>query len=285
MKQSQITFRIKSLLAIVGVFLLYSIFLSPLYYFYPDQSLYIAAGTVGLVVLNVFHTSISLALQNRKIDFANDRELSQFLKEEVEVVADKMDMKTPSVNVKPDYTMNASAMGLTHTTSQVQITSELIANSSREELRSTLAHELAHIKNRDILIMYILYSPYRLVLAVDNWIIDIHNRESSDVIGVLTGVIHYILYFFSMIILALIRLVSRQREYLADLTGAEVTNPETEIRKLRKIEKFNSQIQSLDRTDSREIMQQFSVDKDKMFSTHPPTSKRVENIKETFFDD
>lgn len=273
------------MVAIVGVFALYTLFLSPLYYFYPQYSLEIVGGTVALIGLNVVHTSASLMLQNRRTEFLENEQVNQYLDEEMELVADEMNIRTPKVKITPDRIMNASAMGLTQFTSQIHVTSELINNSTTEELRSTLAHEAAHIKNRDIFIMYILYSPYKIIHGAHRWIVGTYNTE-RDAARIILVPFFAFTYVLSYITLALIRLVSRQREFLADMKGAELTSPETEVRKLRKIEKYNSQVQMrLQNEELQELIQQFPINvSDQIFSTHPATESRVENIHNEFFN-
>lgn len=285
MLDSRLTFRLKSVLAIIGVFALYTLFLSPLYYFFPQYTLHIGGGTVALVGLNVIHTSLSLTIQNWRTDFIEDEQINRYLDEEMEIVADDLSIKTPKVRIDPDRIMNASAMGLTQFTSEVHVTSELINNSTTEELRSTLAHEAAHIKNRDIFIMYVLYSPYKLIQGTHRWIIGMYNNERTNGRMILLPAIA-VTYSLSYITLALIRLVSRQREFLADMKGAELTSPETEVRKLRKIEKYNSQVQrQMKNEELKELIQQFPLSvSDRIFSTHPNTKSRVENIHNEFFN-
>lgn len=285
MLDSKIGFRLKSILAIIGVFGLYTLFLSPLYYFFPEYALYIVGGTVVMIGLNVAHTSLSLTIRNWRTDFIEDKQINRYLDEEMEIVADNIGIRTPKVRIDPDRIMNASAMGLTQFTSEVHVTSELINNSTTEELRSTLAHEAAHIKNRDIFIMYILYSPYKVIQGTHRWIIGMYNNERSDGRVILLPAIA-VTYVLSYITLALIRLVSRQREFLADMKGAELTSPETEVRKLRKIEKYNSQVQrQLQNEELKELIQQFPLSmSDQIFATHPNTESRVENIHNEFFN-
>lgn len=273
-------------MAIIGVFGLYTVFLSPLYYFFPEYSLYIVGGTAALIIVNVGHTSLSLTIRNWRTDFIDDEQINRYLNEEMEIVADEMGIRAPKVRITPDRIMNASAMGLTQFTSEVHVTSELINNSTTEELRSTLAHEAAHIKNRDIFIMYILYSPYKLIQGTHRWIIGMYNNEHSNGRVILLPAI-WATYALSYVTLALIRLVSRQREFLADMKGAELTSPETEVRKLRKINKYNSQVQrQLQQEELKELIQQFPLSvSDQIFSTHPDTESRVENIHNRFFNE
>lgn len=247
--------------------------------------MYMVAGTVGLIGLNVIHTSLSLMLQNRRTDFIEDEQINRYLNEEMEIVANEMGIRAPRVKIAPDRIMNASAMGITQFTSQVHVTSELINNSTTEELRSTLAHEAAHIKNKDIFIMYILYSPYKVIHGVHRWLVGTYNVEQSGGRVVLLPFIA-VTYALSYVTLALIQLVSRQREFLADMKGAELTSPETEVRKLRKIDKYNSQVQrQLQSEELKELIQQFPINvSDRIFSTHPATESRVENIHNEFFN-
>jgi heat shock protein HtpX len=136
-------------------------------------------------------------------------------------------------------TPNAFAIGRDPQNAAVAVTRGIIRICNREELRGVLAHELSHIKNRDILVSSIAATMAGAVMVISSllrWDMLFGLGSHRD------GDNHGLLSFLSFVVLApisatLIRLaISRTREYLADERGALIANdPEDRIRRLEKM--------------------------------------------------
>ena len=199
-------------------------------------------------------------------------------------MASGMDM--PKVNVIEDQSLNAFASGINKKTYTVTLTRGIINTLDDLELEGVIAHELTHIRNRDVrlLIVSIIFVGIFTAIAQIATRIAFHsssNRSSSKNSGAGTAVMLLIVaalgiigYIFSL----LIRLsISRKREYMADAGAAQMTkNPHALADALRKISR-NPVIQSIKRED---IAQLYIEHKAKgafsgLFATHPPIEHRI----------
>jgi len=205
-------------------------------------------------------------------------------------IASGMDM--PKVNVIEDFSLNAFASGINKRTYTVTLTRGIINTLDDLELEGVIAHELTHIRNRDVrlLIVSIIFVGIFTMLAQMATRIAFHSsmgqrRNSKDngigtlVILLLVAALGVIGYIFSL----LIRLsISRKREFMADAGAAQMTkNPNALAGALRKIS-VNPEIKGIKRED---IAQLFIEHKAKgkfsgLFATHPPIEKRIAVLKQ-----
>lgn len=191
----------------------------------------------------------------------------------------------PQVFMIQDPAPNAFATGRNPGHASLALTSGLIQKLEKVELEGVIAHELSHIKNQDILLATVVVTLLGIIVLLSDWIIRArwysHNRGAGGRVMILVGLILAIL---SPILARLIYFaISRQREYLADASGAMLTRyPEGLARALLKISTDPHRLRSA----SRATAGLFIVNPFKragavvatLFSTHPPIEKRIEAL-------
>ena len=137
----------------------------------------------------------------------------------------RADLPMPSIYVIPQDQPNAFATGRSPKRSAVAVTSGIMKLLSEDELRGVIAHELAHIRHRDILVQ----SVAATVGGAITWIAYMMLWFGGDDESPLSLVASLAMVLLAPIAASLIQLaISRQREYAADATGAEISgNPES----------------------------------------------------------
>lgn len=147
----------------------------------------------------------------------------------------------PKVFVIFDPAPNALATGRNESTASICVTTGLLALLNREETQGVVAHEMAHIRDHDILLMTLVSVLLGGVLLLSDWaqrsVYVSRSRREAGGKNVVLIVFAFVLILFSPLISRLLAMaVSRQREYLADATAAEYTrNPLGLARALEKI--------------------------------------------------
>ena len=209
----------------------------------------------------------------------------------VENVALAAGLPTPKVYIIDDESMNAFATGRGPRDASVALTRGIIKRLDRLELEGVIAHEMAHIGNRDIrLDMLMITGVGVTVFAADiilrmavNGVGD-NDRDGKSVAGVLF-MVWLAFMVFNFIVTPMLRLaVSRNREYAADATGAHITrNPRALANALRKIT-TDSRVEALDKVKSMSAAcianpaapREFIGE---LFATHPATKKRIARLE------
>jgi heat shock protein HtpX len=198
-------------------------------------------------------------------------------------------MTMPKLYVIHDNSLNAFASGLNQRSFSISVSQGLLDKLNDEELEGVLAHELAHIRNRDVrvlIISIIFVGIFAFLAEVAFRSLRFSGRRSSNrdskgsgAIILIAIVITAIAYLISL----LLRFgISRKREYLADAGAADMTKrPEALASALRKL----SEDPYIEAVESRDIAQLFiqnpkpsahkSASWDNMFATHPPIEKRI----------
>jgi heat shock protein HtpX len=194
----------------------------------------------------------------------------------------------PRVYVSPDPSPNAFATGRSPGHASICVNQGLLQILDQEELYGVLAHEFAHVKNRDILIstvVAVLAGAITLLAQIGQWGLfwgggrDDDNQNPLALIGVLAFVI------LGPIAALLIQLaVSRSREYEADHTGAEVSHdPLALASALRKLERATQVVPS--QTAQPAFAHLYLVNPlsgrsfTNLFSTHPPLEERIRRLQ------
>jgi heat shock protein HtpX len=201
-------------------------------------------------------------------------------------------MTMPKIYVIEDDSLNAFASGINQKTFSVSLSRGIINKLEDDELEGVIAHELTHIKNRDVrvlIISIIFVGIFAFLAELAFRSLRFSGRGGKDskgsgVIILLAIVITSIAYLLSM----LLRFgISRSREYLADAGGAEMTKkPYALANALKKI----SSDPYIEAVESRDVAQLFfqnptpsahkSASWDNMFATHPPIEKRIELLEQ-----
>jgi len=196
----------------------------------------------------------------------------------------------PRVFIINDPAPNAFATGARPDKAIVCATTGLLAIMNDTELQGVFAHELGHVKNYDIRVSMVVFALVAVVAILTDVIIRFtwfgvgdRNRENSGQAGAVILVVGIVAAILAPIIATLIQLaISRQREYLADATGALTTRyPEGLISALEKIDKTGSALQKQNTATAHFFfanpLKGHSVTN--LFSTHPPIKDRIARLR------
>ncbi len=205
----------------------------------------------------------------------------------MQTLSERAGLPMPRVYVIPEQQPNAFATGRNPQNAAVAFTEGILRNLSREELMGVAAHELAHIKNRDILIGTItatLAGAISMIANIAQWSMIFGGGSQNDEEGG-PGILGSLLMIIVAPIAAMLIqfAVSRSREYLADETGARIVGKPLYLASaLRKLHRGTESIPS-HATPATAHM--FIVNPLRggglmsLFSTHPPMEKRIERLE------
>ncbi len=251
-------------------------------------------GRTGLVIalglaiiMNVssywFSASIVLRMYNARIVSPND---SPSLHQVVEELARNAQIPKPTICIIPDESPNAFATGRNPENGVVAVTEGIIKMLNKAELRGVLAHEIAHIAHRDILIQSVASILGAAITSIAQFMqfgMLFGSRDGENNGNALVGIL---LAFLAPIAASIIQMaLSRTREYHADAGGAYFSNdPLALASALDKISNYSSQIPLQNANPSTENMFIISPLTSKnfasLFSTHPPTEERIARLQE-----
>jgi heat shock protein HtpX len=202
-------------------------------------------------------------------------------------LADRYGMPMPRLYVSPSQQPNAFATGRSPKHAAVAVTQGILPVLTPKELEGVLAHELSHVRNRDILISSVAATLGAVItfLARLAWFIPLGGDRDRNPLGELA------LLILGPIAALLIQLaVSRSREYGADASGARLTaDPLALASALRKIEAYSRG--TLPATTNPSTAHLFisnpfrgGAGMARLFSTHPPTAERVARLEAMAYD-
>jgi|WetSurMetagenome_2_1015567.scaffolds.fasta_scaffold46638_2 heat shock protein HtpX len=232
--------------------------------------------------------SVQATLLNEETD--NASELSDVVKE----MSLAAGIPSPSVYTVPDSDPNAFTVGANPAESCIVVTTGLLAMLDREELQGVIAHEMSHIRNSDTRLMTTITVLFGAVLLLSEWM------KKSALTGGFAGsrmpgagwilrVVLFIGWLLTLILAPVIArivamAVSRQREYLADAGGAELTrNPKALASALTKIENTSEPTTSFQKGVAHLCVVDPTGKKinsregwwANLFATHPPMKNRI----------
>lgn len=204
----------------------------------------------------------------------------------VERLAENAGLPMPKVYVIENDQPNAFATGRNPDNAAVAATSGLLRRLNWEEVAGVMAHELAHVKNRDTLIMTITATLAGAISILANFALLFGGgRNNNNPLGIVGVILMMILAPIAAMIVQMA--VSRTAEYRADRIGAEISGqPLWLASALEKIERSAKQInnQVAERNPSTAhlfIINPLHANKmDSLFSTHPQTANRVARLRE-----
>jgi heat shock protein HtpX len=220
----------------------------------------------------------------------------------VEEMAIAAGVPRPAVYIIPDPDPNAFATGPGPEKASIAVTAGLLESLNREELQAVVSHEMSHVKNYDIRLMTVVAALVGSVLLLSDWgrrglwwgggRRRSSNSEGGS--GGLFALLFFVVWIVSLILAPLIAqlvamAVSREREYLADASGAELTrNPLSLASALEKIEAAAAPTESIKQgvahlciADPRgRAINDREGGLANLFSTHPPIAKRIALLKE-----
>jgi heat shock protein HtpX len=194
----------------------------------------------------------------------------------------------PKVYIIEDKSPNAFATGRNPEKSSIAVTSGLLEVLNREELEGVVAHELSHIKNRDIKVMTMTTVLFGLIMMVSDialrgLIFGGASQGGNDNKSPVLLILAIALVVLSPIIAAIIQMtISRKREYLADASGAQMTRyPQGLANALKKISGVNIPVRSASRGSAHLYIANPFRGKgiSGMFATHPPIEDRIKKLE------
>jgi heat shock protein HtpX len=202
----------------------------------------------------------------------------------IERLADRAQLPMPKVYIMEQDQPNAFATGRNPENSAVAATTGLLQRLSPDEIEGVMAHELAHVKNRDTLIMAVAATIAGAISMLANFSMFMPRDRNSQASGI---------SMFAMMILAplgamIVQMaVSRTREYAADRMGAEISGkPMALASALRRIEANARGIPNEAAEANPAMAHVFIINplhggfRDNLFSTHPATENRIAALQE-----
>lgn len=236
------------------------------------------------VVMNVisYFYSKKIVLRAYKAKIVTQEEAPK-LHRMIQDIAMKANMPMPEVAIIPSGTPNAFATGRNPSDAVVAVTHGLLRVLDESELEGVLAHEMAHIQNRDILVMSVAATlagaiSFAARFAFYGTLFGGRDNAASIAIVMLAAIT-------APIAAMLVQMgISRNREYKADATGAAfIGNPRALANALRKLEMANSRVPMDGGNPSSGHM--FIVNPFRggmmasLFSTHPPIESRIKKLE------
>ncbi|MFC1857577.1 zinc metalloprotease HtpX [Thermodesulfobacteriota bacterium] len=207
----------------------------------------------------------------------------------VQTLAQRASLPMPKICIIPQETPNAFATGRNPNHAVVAVTEGLLNIMDRDEIMGILAHELSHIKNRDILIGSIAATMAGAIMVLANmarWAAIFGGVRSSDDDRGGGGIIGLIaMSIIAPIATILIQMaISRSREYLADSTGAEIAGDNEGL--ASALEKLGVYSRKIPMAANPSTAHMFTVNPltghglMSLFSTHPPLQERIARLLE-----
>jgi len=209
----------------------------------------------------------------------------------VETLAIGLGIEPPKIYVIDDTAPNAFATGRDPKHASIAVTRGLLDKLDRTELEGVLAHEMSHVVNRDIRVMLLVTVLVGTVALISDGMLRTmsfgggRRRGGRDSGGGIIIVIAIVLAILTPIIATLIQLaVSRQREYLADASGALLTRyPPGLASALKKISADPEALEVANKATASLYIANPLKDKphfmDGLFDTHPPIAERVTRLE------
>ena len=201
--------------------------------------------------------------------------------------------RTPDVYVIEDGALNAFAAGRTPEVSYVAVTRGLLQTLDRRRLEGVIAHELAHIRNRDVRLMTIATVLVGVIALAADVLMRVgmfgggrRDNSSSNIVALVIGIAAAILAPISAALLQMA--LSRRREFLADASAAEITgDPEGMALALATLRDHHQPLRTVTRATAHLYIESPLRDHrglrsslGGLFDTHPPLEKRIERLEQ-----
>ena len=251
---------------------------------------------------SVLGSSSAVPVETKLAEAASDDDRLRYrqLQNVVEEMAIASGLPVPAVYVIPDDDPNAFATGRSPEHASVAVTDGLLKSLNREELQGVVAHELGHVRNLDIRLMTVVAALVGAVALLADWAAramrfgggrsrNADRKKDGGAATILFFAVWVVAIMLAPVIARLLALsVSRQREYLADATGAELTrNPGALAAALEKIDVASAPTPSVKRGTAHLCIADplgLRVDNHEgwwsdLWATHPPMAKRIALLK------
>lgn len=203
----------------------------------------------------------------------------------------------PRVWIVDDPAPNAFATGRDPAHASIAVTTGLIEKMNRVELEGVIAHELAHVKNRDTLVMVVAATLVGVLVLLADWTLRSffwgiggrnRDRNGGGAAGILVLVGLVAAVFMPIMAKVMQMAVSRRREFLADVTGVQMTRyPPGLISALEKLKADGTVVRTAVRATSHmwiesplQKSQGFMGKMNGLFNTHPSLDDRIKVLRE-----
>ena len=248
------------------------------------QSLVFVLFFAALLLGSQYYFSDKIVLAASGAHIVSESEYPQ-LHSTIERLSAMTDMPKPKVAVVNSQIPNAFATGRNEKHAVVAVTSSLLQKLDQSEVEAVLAHEISHVKNKDMLVMTLASFVTTVAGLFMRWFWFIGagggNRRDNTFLAWIGLVVIWLVSFL------LIRALSRYREYAADRGSAIITaHPANLVSALLKISGYIARIPTEDIRKVEGISQFFIIPAVSrgsilnIISTHPPIEKRIERLRQ-----
>lgn len=265
------------------------------YSFSNEWFLYVAIGISLMTNIGAYWFSDKLVLSMAGATPITSKDQYPEFWNTVENLCITAGLPMPKLYIIDDPAPNAFATGRDEKHAVIAVTTGILPLLTKSELEGVIAHELAHIGNKDMLIQTVVVVFAGMISLVANMALHLSsiggNDEKKNPIFMIIGIVAVIL---APVVAMIIKLaISREREFLADATGALITRyPEGLASALEKISNFhqpmrvqNNTIAHLFIADPTGINDESEAREDekvsfvqKLFMTHPPVKERISRL-------
>ncbi len=274
---------------LITIFLIFIILLGWLFSYALDSTVILYIAVIFSIATSIssywFSDKIVLnATKAQPIKKEDNPELYRI----VENLAITAGIPMPKVFILNEAQPNAFATGRDEKHAVVAVTKGLLGKLERSEIEGVIAHEIAHIKNKDILLQTAVVVLVGIVVTLSDFFLRISiwggGNKDNNILAVVLGIIAAILAPISASLIQLS--ISRKREFLADASGALLTRyPEGLASALEKISSDNSPLRTANNSNAHLFISSPLRGKSskgwfsKLFLTHPPIEERVANLR------
>lgn len=243
-------------------------------------------GTQGMIVMGVIATIMNFGVWffSDKLAIAAmrckqvDRNSAPEFYDMIERLSQRAGLPMPKVYIAPQEAPNAFATGRNPRNAAVAVTQGAMRLLSREELEGVMAHELAHVKNRDTLISAIAATVAGVMSMMAQSMMFFGGGQSREGSHPFAGILVILLGMFGAAIIK--AMISRSREFVADADGARIAgSPHGLASALRKLDAMARRVPMHNPNPAMNNM--FIVEPfmgrtlTNLFASHPPTEKRI----------
>lgn len=294
----QISSNIRKSWAMIAVFVVFVGFLG---YIFGELTQFGYAGVVIALVIAIAMSWTSYYYSDKIVLTMSrarpvEKEEFPYLYNVIEGLAIAAGVPTPKMYVIEDTAPNAFATGRDPEHSAIAVTTGLLDKLNRVELEGVIAHEMSHIKNYDIRFATLAVVMVGVVTLLSDWLLRSfwwggrrRDRDRGE-FGAVLMVAGLIMAILSPLIAQLMRLAfSRQREFLADASGAMLTRyPEGLASALEKLVADREPLEVANKATAHlyivNPLKDLKSSVNNLFNTHPPMEERVERLREMAFE-
>lgn len=259
----------------------------------------IALAITLFYAFTIYFQSTSVVMQMNRAQPIKNVEQAPDLWHIVEDLSLVAHVPQPDIYIIDDPSPNAFATGRDPQHAAVAVTSGLYQLMDREELEGVLGHEISHIRNYDIRVSTISVALSSAIIFISSmlgnmyrwgWLFggggdnDRDNSRNGNILQIVLYIVGLLFAIIGPIIATIVRLaISRNREYLADASGVELTrNPQGLINALKKLEQVTQPMQHVDDASAALYItdpQKGKHSLQQLFDTHPPLADRIQRLE------